>query len=190
VPERAGSGPGLGLAPRPETLEGRRVGLLWTSKMNGDVFLERIAELLEHSFEHIRVLKRAKPTSEKPVPETTLDELRTCDAVVVAFGDCGSCSSWTIADGVTLEGLEVPTVSVTSEPFGFKTRIEVEAMGVPSLPIQILPHPVGQLPRDEMYRIADAAFDEIVFCLTGNAEKVAEAYSKRSASRSVYQSAS
>ena len=35
------------LAPRPRTLEGKVVGLVWNGKANGDVALKRLAELIQ-----------------------------------------------------------------------------------------------------------------------------------------------
>lgn len=63
-----------------------------------------------------------------------------------------------------------------TEPFGFKARAEVKALGMPDLAIQILPHPIGQISDDEMRALTDEAYDEIVFGLTGDAVEVANAY--------------
>lgn len=73
----------------------------------------------------------------------------------------------------------VPTATVVSEPFAFKARREVEALGFGDLPIIVLPHPIGQLPRDEMREIATASFDEVLFILTTSPDDVARAYENR-----------
>jgi predicted dienelactone hydrolase len=70
----------------------------------------------------------------------------------------------------------VPTCTVITEPFAFKSRREVEALGLAELPILVLPHPIGQLPREPMRRIAEASFAEVEFILTASAETVASAY--------------
>ena len=44
-------------ASRVDTLDGKRVGLLWNGKPNGDVFLNRIAELLEKNYKNIEIIK-------------------------------------------------------------------------------------------------------------------------------------
>lgn len=77
---------------------------------------------------------------------------------------------------MTLEEAGVPSIAVITEPFGFKSRAEVKALGLGRLAIQILPHPIGQIPDEEMRALADQAFDEIVFALTSNAEQVANRY--------------
>ena len=47
----------LDIASRVDTLDGRKVGLLWNGKPNGDVFLNRIAELLEKNYKGIEIIK-------------------------------------------------------------------------------------------------------------------------------------
>ena len=49
-----------------------------------------------------------------------------------------------------------------TEVFAFKARKEAEANGMAALPLVIIPHPVGQLPSDQVQAIADAALDEIL----------------------------
>lgn len=61
-------------------------------------------------------------------------------------------------------------------PFGFKARAEVKALGLPNLPIQILPHPIGQISDDEMRALTDEAYEEVLFALTADADEVAKAY--------------
>ncbi|HEY0453314.1 MAG TPA: hypothetical protein VGD70_29715 [Actinophytocola sp.] len=77
---------------------------------------------------------------------------------------------------MTLEKLGIPTVSVITEPFGFKARAEVTALGLGTVAIQILPHPIGQISDEEMRALTDQAYDEVLFGLTHPAEEVAEAY--------------
>ena len=47
----------LNISPRLDTLDGKRVGLLWNGKPNGDVFLNRVAELLEKNYKSIKIIK-------------------------------------------------------------------------------------------------------------------------------------
>lgn len=73
-----------------------------------------------------------------------------------------------------------------TEPFGFKARAEVTALGLGTVPIQILPHPIGQISDEEMRALTDEAYDEVVFGLTHTAEEVAAAYRESVAPRSQY----
>ncbi len=72
--------------PRPKTLEGLKVGLLDISKMKGDVFLDRLAELVRER--GAEVLRFKKPTFTKPAPIDLRQEIAVqCDAVVEALAD-------------------------------------------------------------------------------------------------------
>jgi hypothetical protein len=64
--------------------------------------------------------------------------------------------------------------------------MEVTALGLADLAIQVLPHPIGQISDAEMRAITDEAFDEVVFALTNPAQDVARAYHESSAPRSDY----
>ena len=72
--------------PRPKTLEGLKVGLLDISKMKGDVFLDRLEELVRER--GAEVLRFKKPTFTKPAPIDLRQEIAVqCDAVVEALAD-------------------------------------------------------------------------------------------------------
>lgn len=87
---------------------------------------------------------------------------------------------------MTFELAGIPSVSVITEPFAFKARAEVKALGVPMLPIQILPHPIGQISDAEMRALTDEAYEEIVFGLTASTDEVAAAYDGAVAARTSY----
>ncbi len=77
----------LEYAPRAESLKGKRIGLINTSKVNADLFLKRIEELfLEQGVTGSLHVKKLTPgltlTSEQ------LSELkRHVDVALIAFGD-------------------------------------------------------------------------------------------------------
>lgn len=87
---------------------------------------------------------------------------------------------------MTLEKAGIPALSVITEPFGFKARAEVTALGVPKLAIQVLPHPIGQISDEEMRALTDEAYEEVVFALTAPAAQVAVAYDKATGPRSEF----
>lgn len=73
-------------APRPASLDGLTIGLLDIAKMRGDVFLDRIAELI--SARGLRVARFRKPTYTKPAPANLRGEIRArCHAVIEALAD-------------------------------------------------------------------------------------------------------
>ncbi len=71
---------------RPARLEGLTVGLLDIAKARGDIFLDRLAELLA---ERGAVVKRyRKPTFTKPAPIDVRQQIaQECGAVVEALAD-------------------------------------------------------------------------------------------------------
>jgi hypothetical protein len=73
-------------APRPESLDGRTIGLLDISKARGDVFLDRLdARLTERGW---RVARFAKPTFTKVAPIDLRHEIaQQCDVVIEALAD-------------------------------------------------------------------------------------------------------
>ncbi len=70
-----------------------------------------------------------------------------------------------------------------TEVFAFKARKEAEANGMAALPIVIIPHPVGQLPSDEVRAIADTALDEILDGVLRSRETLASRYRGRTGRR-------
>jgi hypothetical protein len=74
------------LAARPVSLEGKLVGLLDISKPRGDVFLDRLEELLQAK--GLRTERFRKPTFTKPAPADLRYEITTkCDVIVEALAD-------------------------------------------------------------------------------------------------------
>jgi hypothetical protein len=73
-------------APRLARLDGVRVGLLDISKARGNVFLDRLEELL--GARGVQVDRFRKPTFTKPAPVDLRHEISTkCDVVIEALAD-------------------------------------------------------------------------------------------------------
>jgi hypothetical protein len=73
-------------APRPSSLEGSTIALLDIAKARGDVFLDRMEELLTQR--GLRVERFRKPTFTKVMPPSLLREIGTrCQMVVEALAD-------------------------------------------------------------------------------------------------------
>ena len=71
---------------RPSALAGRVVGLLDISKPRGDVFLDRLAELLAARGATVR--RYSKPAFTKPAPADLRERIaRECQLVVEALAD-------------------------------------------------------------------------------------------------------
>ena len=73
-------------ANRPTSVRGKVVGLLDISKPRGDVFLDRLAELL--ASEGATVKRYTKPTFTKPAPSDLRRRIaEECGAVIEALAD-------------------------------------------------------------------------------------------------------
>ena len=78
----------LKMAPRPGSLEGKVLGILWNNKSNGDILLKRFSELINERFHLAHVIMRKKPLSSSAATEDILNELSSkCDLVITATGD-------------------------------------------------------------------------------------------------------
>jgi hypothetical protein len=72
---------------RLRSLEGKTVGLLDISKTGGNLFLDRLEQLLREQFHVANVVRAMKPTFAKPAPEVIIEQLRGADAVIEALAD-------------------------------------------------------------------------------------------------------
>ena len=76
------------LAPRLDDLNGKVMGLLDISKSGGDIFLDRVEELMREHFDLVDVVRVTKPTFARPAPQDLITELADrCDFVVEALAD-------------------------------------------------------------------------------------------------------
>lgn len=76
------------LATRPESLQGKVLGLLWNSKPGGDVLLKGVGAQLASKFGLREVIFRHKDRIGSGAPPETIQELvDNCDAVIISTGD-------------------------------------------------------------------------------------------------------
>ena len=61
------------LAPRPSSLEGKTIGLVWNGKANGDVALKRAGELLQERLPGVSVKFYSGAL---PTPEFIMDQAK------------------------------------------------------------------------------------------------------------------
>lgn len=71
---------------KPTTLNGLTIGLLDISKARGDVFLDRLANLL--GAQGLTVKRYKKPTFARPAPVDLLQQIASdCDVVIEGLAD-------------------------------------------------------------------------------------------------------
>ena len=76
------------VAERPDTLDGKVVGLLANGKINSEEILALTQEVLADRYEFRGVVARNKRNASRPCPEHIIDELvEQCDVVITSSGD-------------------------------------------------------------------------------------------------------
>jgi hypothetical protein len=75
-------------APRPRSLEGKRVGLVENTKLNSDRLLEKIGQILKAEYGAAETRLWRKRNASVPAHEEIIEELRqSCDVMVAGIGD-------------------------------------------------------------------------------------------------------
>lgn len=83
----------ISFAPRLKTLDGKKIGLYWNGKPNGDFFLNRVAELLDKRYKGIEIVKlwEIDPTGTAHADkksDAVLDFIaKSADIVIAGQGD-------------------------------------------------------------------------------------------------------
>jgi hypothetical protein len=72
---------------RLASLQGKKIGLLDISKPGGNLFLDRLEQILRADYGAADILRARKPTFAKVAPDPVIEQLRGMDAVVEALAD-------------------------------------------------------------------------------------------------------
>jgi len=160
-------------APRPVSLQGKRVGLLINTKNNARPFLEEVGRLLEDRYD-VTLTQRTKVNFAVPEPENVIKELiAENDVIITGVGDCGSCSAAAAADGVVLESAGVPVAAIITESFIPTADAMAALRGAPGYKYATTAHPVAVLTEDKVKERAAQVLDDVVALLV-EPEKVEE----------------
>ena len=78
----------ISYAPRPGSLQGKRIGLIENTKFNSDRLLAKIGEILKSEYGAAETRMWRKRTASVPAHDEIIEELkRTCDVMVAGIGD-------------------------------------------------------------------------------------------------------
>ena len=66
-----------------------------------------------------------------------------CDAALLAYGHCGSCTAGVVQDGILLARAGVPVAILVTQRFREEATFLARALGIPGVPFIFLPHPVA-----------------------------------------------
>lgn len=151
---------------RLSRLAGQEIGFVDNSKLNADLFIERLGAELRQQYGVVPGIIVRKAAPKDRLGEADLARLARCGAVIQCFGDCGTSTSMTVADGVVLEQRGVPTATVISTAFARAARVQASGRGMRDLPIVEIPHPMHTATRNQIEERAVAAASVIEKSLT------------------------
>ena len=76
------------VAQRPNTLDGKVIGLLANGKRNSVELLEAVSEVLADRYDFKAVVARNKGNASRPCPTPLAEEMaQQCDVIITASGD-------------------------------------------------------------------------------------------------------
>jgi len=163
-----------GLAPRLDTLDGKVLGLWSNQKLNSVRLMELIAEELARDFAF--TVRTGDYFAFRLMEAHEWGDVDACDAVILANGDCGACSSSGIANAVDLEKRGVPCFLVSTPPFTDAVRTMAGVSGMPDIRWGIVEHPIGSAKEPELQeraRVAATQFREIILTPASEARAAA-----------------
>lgn len=91
------------------------------------------------------------------------------EAGVSGLGTCGSCTSNSVRDAVTLEALGKPAIVAVCEEFEAHARNMARFLGHPNLKVLVLPYPLEARPEAELHEIAAAYYPRFLALLGARA---------------------
>lgn len=157
-----------GMAERPASLAGLRLGLLDNTKHNAMLFLRTLGELLiaEEGMAEVSIVE-TKHNFSVPVDEEIIGRYQqACDVVITAIGDCGSCSAAAVADGINFERAGLPAAVIVTDAFLTTGKMMAKMQGAPDYEWVTTEHPMAVLNEEQVRQRARDVLPRIVATLT------------------------
>lgn len=114
------------------------------TKPNADIILDNLKEKLD-----IDPIEAIKPAG-APATEEQTEIAKKGDVVILALGDCGSCTTWVILDAIRLEKEGKPTICICTHKFTDYAHSLAKAQGAEGLRIIEIEHPIAGLKDEEV----------------------------------------
>ncbi len=132
-----------------------KIVYLDNTKPNTDIILDTIKESL--NIDSIDVQKPAGASA----TEEQIQEAKKGDVVILALGDCGSCTTWVILDATRLEKEGKPTICICTHKFTDYAHSLAKAQGAEDLRIIEIEHPIAGLKEDEVEEKTEKILPEV-----------------------------
>jgi hypothetical protein len=101
-----------------------------------------------------------------PVADETRQQIiDECDAVICAYGHCGSCTNGTTQDALAFAAAGFPAVALITGKFTDEAFFLARAGGIPEIPFVFLPHPVAGRPKEFHEALARAIAPAVMHAL-------------------------
>ena len=164
------------LAATPPSLAGLRIAVLDNGKPNAAFVMTRLAEsLAARAGATVTGVLKKGPRGESANaaipcdPEIFERVVAEADVVITGTADCGSCTAYSVYDGIEFEKAGRPAVVVTTTEFRPIAATMAEHFGLPDLRVVVLPHPIGGTAPDTLTKWADDAVDTVLGLCTRRA---------------------
>lgn len=128
------------LSPIPNKIA--NITFLDNTKPNADIILKTIKE--DINIYSIETTKAAGA----PITPNQFQKSREGDVIILALGDCGSCTTWLVLDAISFEKEKTPTVCICTDKFAPYARSLADAYGVANLRVVEILHPIAGLQKD------------------------------------------
>lgn len=152
-------------ALRPDTLDGKTVGLFWNGKPGGDDALRSVADVLARHYPSA-TFRNYTGSVGSSVRLATLDDrtkiAKECDLVVGTTGDCGGCTSWLVTDMISLEDLGCPTIAIVADHFVDDALRTAEALGLSTLPLLVVGSTITNRSPEAIQSLITGVADDLV----------------------------
>ncbi|MET0240555.1 MAG: hypothetical protein ABW184_11735 [Sphingobium sp.] len=144
------------IAPRLSTLNGKVLGLWTNNKLNSVRLMEMIAADLARDYDF--TVRTGYYYASELMPPEKWGDVDQCDAVILANGDCGACSSSGIANAIELEKRGIPSFLICTPPFVDAVTSMAKLGGMSDVKWAVVEHPIGSVMEAELAsRALDAA---------------------------------
>lgn len=114
------------------------------TKPNADVILNTVKEHL-----NIDSVVAQKPAGAQATEEQ-IEIAKNGDVIILALGDCGSCTTWLILDAIRLEKEGKSTICICTYKFADYGKSLAKAQGAEDLRIVEIEHPIAGLKESEV----------------------------------------
>jgi hypothetical protein len=139
------------MCPRLDRIEGKTIGLLDCRFDQSDTVLDAIAAWITQHVPSVTLNRVQMAAPLQPDPDAVAKIARTSDAVIAAVGHCSTCSPGVANQVMHLETeYGIPAVGVQSVFFKRLIDSHLRAIGMPTLRMAFMPHPIVSRTPDEL----------------------------------------